>query len=440
MSSRTAPTATRSPATATDDPSWSPGSPSLAVSFAGSQGSVYVFRRPAGGWRGTLTQSAKVFPGDGAAGDFLGSGVAFAGGSLVSSSASGTTPRGAWVFAEDDAAPVTTIGLRGTRGTGGWFRSPVTVEVTADDGRDGAGAVTTRCMLDPALAPTAFDELTPGCAAGRGAVVSAEGEHVVHAASRDGVGNTEPLRTAPFRIDTTAPTVSCGAIRTFVRGQRGARVPATVADALSGPASAEVLAGVSTGRAGAAEAKVVGADRAGNTATAECAYDVVPSTLPFCGEREVVLVGTERAGRRVRVRGIARARRRGEVVTVLAGGRPVGTAKIARDGRFAALVPAPRSRTSYVAVLGEDRSAAATHDPAFAVDRRRTGRRSTLVSGRAPAGRLALVRRTGCAKRVRAGTVRVSGGRFTVRLRPGLVDVAQFELVAGTRRLAVAVP
>jgi hypothetical protein len=48
-----------------------------------NQGSAYVFLRPFGGWSGVVNHSAKLVASDGAAADLFGSRVAIAGGSLV---------------------------------------------------------------------------------------------------------------------------------------------------------------------------------------------------------------------------------------------------------------------------------------------------------------------------------------------------------------------
>jgi hypothetical protein len=47
------------------------------------QGSAYIFVKPAGGWTGTLSQSAKLLASDGAAGDALGADVAISGDTVV---------------------------------------------------------------------------------------------------------------------------------------------------------------------------------------------------------------------------------------------------------------------------------------------------------------------------------------------------------------------
>lgn len=410
-----------------------------------SQGSVHLFRRPAAGWGAPVAAASKIFPADGQAVDLLGSGVALAGPVVAAPASNGTTARGAWLFGEDDTPPATTIAIPPPDGTEGWHRTPVTITVTADDGPDGAGAVITRCVLDAPLAPVAFEELTAGCAIGRGAVVATEGGHVVHAASRDGVGNTEPVRAVGFRIDSTPPTVRCGPVPTFLRGSTGGRVTATVSDALSGPSAAVASAAAATGRTGAHKVVVTGADRAGNTATAECGYDVVASGLPFCGTDELLLTDARIAGRkrpRVRLHGIARQRLAGERVELRAGRRVVATATVRRDGRFSALADRPRRRTSFRAHLGAQRSDAVTYDPRLTAGRERRRGRTTTVDVRARGARtIVLTRRTGCDRRRRAGRVRVSRRGITrVRLRNALSDVALYELRVTVRGRTVRIP
>lgn len=48
-----------------------------------NQGAVYVFQRPSGGWSGTLTEAAKLFPSDGASYDYFGSSVDIQGDTVV---------------------------------------------------------------------------------------------------------------------------------------------------------------------------------------------------------------------------------------------------------------------------------------------------------------------------------------------------------------------
>ncbi len=59
------------------------GAQSDDIGANGNQGSAYVFVKPVGGWAGNLTESAKLTASDGAAGDEFGRGVAISGDTVV---------------------------------------------------------------------------------------------------------------------------------------------------------------------------------------------------------------------------------------------------------------------------------------------------------------------------------------------------------------------
>lgn len=69
------------------------------------------------------------------------------------------------------------------------------------------------------------------------------------------------------------PSLSCLAA-SFVLGATGARVGATVSDALSGPAATTAYASADTSSVGRKSVQVTGLDRAGNSAAASCGYVV----------------------------------------------------------------------------------------------------------------------------------------------------------------------
>jgi hypothetical protein len=79
-----------------------------------SQGAVYVFTKPAGGWSGVQNAPSKLTASDGAAGDQLGRSVAIAGDTVVAAS-----QRGAYVF---------------VRPAGGWEDGTQTATLTTDSG------------------------------------------------------------------------------------------------------------------------------------------------------------------------------------------------------------------------------------------------------------------------------------------------------------------
>ena len=111
----------------------------------------------------------------------------------------------------DTTPPATTISLSppSPNGQNGWYVAPVTVSISANDPDDTTGIVT-RCVLDPNSPPANFSALpnTPCPYLGSGASVSADGSHVVYAASIDPAGNAESIRSATFMIDTTKPTTN----------------------------------------------------------------------------------------------------------------------------------------------------------------------------------------------------------------------------------------
>ena len=143
----------------------------------------------------------------------------------------------------DNVPPVSTISLDAPEPTGlnGWYTSPVSVTVTADDGPTGSGVTETRCVLDPDTPPASFEEMAAACDyLESGAVVSDDGIHAVYAASIDLAQNPETPVSRSFQIDQTPPTVSCrvNPDRLWPPNHmlKDIDVTVTVEDATSGPA------------------------------------------------------------------------------------------------------------------------------------------------------------------------------------------------------------
>jgi hypothetical protein len=132
----------------------------------------------------------------------------------------------------DRTAPVTSIGTDpgSPDGANGWYRSAVSVTVTATDDE---GVVETRCALDPVAVPVYFHDLPAGpCAIG---TVAVDGEHTVYAGSVDAAGNTDLVQVA-FRIDRTAPRASIRLNPAVPDGARSWYVdPVTVSVTADGP-------------------------------------------------------------------------------------------------------------------------------------------------------------------------------------------------------------
>jgi hypothetical protein len=177
----------------------------------------------------------------------------------------------------DATAPTSTIALvpASPDGLGGWYVSTVHATVSAADEAGGSGVSQTRCALDPAAVPATFADLPANCVyTGAGADVTTDGSHALHAASTDEDGNAEAPVSKAFKLDRTAPTVTCTAAPSFLLGQAHAVVSASLADATSGPAAATVSTLASTGGVGAKTASLVGFDLAGNASTTGCPYTV----------------------------------------------------------------------------------------------------------------------------------------------------------------------
>ena len=90
--------------------------------YADAPGAVYVFVKPPGGWKGQLTETAKLVASHGMNGDGLGSSISISGNTIVAgapgSSLSGTAGAG-YIFVKP---------------TGGWNNATQTAKLTASDG------------------------------------------------------------------------------------------------------------------------------------------------------------------------------------------------------------------------------------------------------------------------------------------------------------------
>jgi hypothetical protein len=103
----------------------------------------------------------------------------------------------------DPAAPTTTISPTpgSPDGHNGSYASSVHLDESAVDDDGGSGVVETRCVVDPASAPSTFEDLPSGCPlSGGGKDISDPGPHVAYAASVDAAGNEELPVSFPFRI------------------------------------------------------------------------------------------------------------------------------------------------------------------------------------------------------------------------------------------------
>lgn len=120
--------------------------------------------------------------------------------------------------AADNTPPLTTLTLNpsGPNGTNGWYKTAVSVKVTASDT---SGVAEVRCVLDPPTPPASFDDLPSSCPYSSWTSITAEGAHAIYAASRDKAtpSNKEQPKVRSFKVDRTGPAVEL----TVVAGTQG---------------------------------------------------------------------------------------------------------------------------------------------------------------------------------------------------------------------------
>jgi RTX calcium-binding nonapeptide repeat (4 copies) len=184
--------------------------------------------------------------------------------------AEATLARGIWLWRQsglDHTPPVITATTAGTKGNNGWFVSDVSVGWNVQDAES---AISQQNGCGPATVTTDTAGTSITCSA-------------------TSAGGTAAVSTV-VRRDTTAPIVTCGTPEpVFQIYQLGARVPATVTDATSGPASTNVYGFANTSQVGSFTVPVTGTDKAGRTGNASCPYKVV---IPTCRGLTATRVGT----------------------------------------------------------------------------------------------------------------------------------------------------
>jgi hypothetical protein len=286
------------------------GAPQVQVSLNSRQGAAYVFQAsppslaitsPTSG----LTTSTAGVSVMGTASDVFGLGSVTVDGQGVAVSASGSWstqvslapgPNTITVLASgadgltttqqitvtySPPPPSTSIALSPAtpNGTNGWYVTPVHATVSASD--PSFSVTHTNCELDPGAPPASFGAIPAACAyRGSGAGIASDGQHALYAASVNAAASQETPVSVAFKIDQTAPAVTCfSPAPTFGLGQAGAAVHAAVSDATSGPVAATVSRPVSVSSWGHRTVSLVGVDNAGHSATASCPYSVRPRDL-----------------------------------------------------------------------------------------------------------------------------------------------------------------
>jgi hypothetical protein len=190
-------------------------------------------------------------------------------------------------------APVTTISLVGTPGNGGWFRSPVTVTLTAvDPAPYPSGVLKTEYQIDSGAFTTYALPFT----------VSTEGATSVCAQSTD---NWLALETPPtcsaFQIDTIAPVITLTTpvdrapyqLRQVVNANwsatDGASPPASGLASSSGTLPSG--AAINTATVGTKAFRVDAADVAGNTSAVPVTYEVQYRWNGFLNSKSTEKIG-----------------------------------------------------------------------------------------------------------------------------------------------------
>jgi hypothetical protein len=178
----------------------------------------------------------------------------------------------------DTEAPVTTVALAGTEGQAGWYRSGVSVTLTATDNDGGSGVAAIYYRLNGGTLQTYNGPFT----------ISTQGVTYLTAHAADAAGNVEaPSPSTIVKVDTTAPAVlvTSPQAREYLY-DRTLSVSVSVSETLSGLSApvvvtvdGVVLAGsvldMSTLALGAHTLTAAASDLAGNAAATSVVFRVV---------------------------------------------------------------------------------------------------------------------------------------------------------------------
>jgi hypothetical protein len=178
----------------------------------------------------------------------------------------------------DTSAPRTSVALTGTSGLAGWYRSPVTVSLSAVDNASASGLATIEYRInDGAFQPYASPF-----------VVSAQGTTQITARARDRAGNVEsPLPASLVAIDSFAPvaTIASPEARDYLHSEN-VLVSFSAADSGSGVQSVSAALdggavqnsqsiSLPTQSLGPHTIEVFASDVAGNSASQSVSFQIV---------------------------------------------------------------------------------------------------------------------------------------------------------------------
>lgn len=174
-------------------------------------------------------------------------------------SAGGTTSESVTIKRDGMAPGIVSVGpASAPDGSNGWYITPVEFQFAANDATSG--------LADPGKA---LFSVSSGLL--EGADVRVDSGPVVDQAGNVNVG----VQSSGAKVDLSDPTTTCSSAPTYLLGQSGASVSATIQDSVSGPALSTVSASVDTSVVGLLAADITGYDNAGRSNTASCAYNVV---------------------------------------------------------------------------------------------------------------------------------------------------------------------
>ena len=165
-----------------------------------------------------------------------------------------TTHASMWLVLKrkDGSAPKVDATVTGTAGPGNWYRSNVSVAWTVTDPQS---AILTSSGCGPSTITSDTAGTTKTCTA----------------TSEGGTAT----KSVTVKRDSTGPTLTCQPA-SFVLGKGGAKVNATITDALSGAPGPDATATADTSSVGPKAVNVTGEDKAGNSTTVSCGYTVTP--------------------------------------------------------------------------------------------------------------------------------------------------------------------
>jgi hypothetical protein len=190
----------------------------------------------------------------------------------------------------DKTAPVTTPAITGTAGTNGWYRSPVTVSLTAGDNASGVAGIYYSVDSGPVTVSGTSASMA----------LSTDGIHTITYYAVDVAGNVESPKSLTVKIDQTPPSVTVAAVPDRIKPNDKLQPVLITGTATDATSQIDTIAITVTNRAGTVVATasafnttvqlsgakdelytvtVAATDKAGNTSTAVSVVNVKKNAL-----------------------------------------------------------------------------------------------------------------------------------------------------------------